>query len=69
MPSGHRHEVYSAQVLGKAVPIPAGEHQLRIYFESDTLKIVKYISVISALMIALFGAIRLRNSPHKSAVL
>ena len=63
---GQEHEVYSAQVLGKAVPIPAGEHQLRIYFDSNTLKTGKYISLISVLIITLLGGIRLRYRHLKS---
>ncbi len=54
---GVEAQVYTAQVLGKAIEIPAGKHRVDVYFDSNTIKsgaIITLLSLIALLAIALF---------------
>lgn len=44
-------QVYTAQVLGKAIEIPAGKHEMRVYFDSHTIKVGAAITVLSLLFL------------------
>ncbi|MEH6588909.1 MAG: hypothetical protein V7746_01565 [Halioglobus sp.] len=59
-------EIYSAQVLGKAILVPAGDHGIRLYFDSPTVKVGALVSITASLIIALtallgFWRMRRRN--------
>ena len=45
--------VHTAQVLGKAVRIPKGQHHIRIWFDSISHKIAGYISLLTAISLIL----------------
>jgi hypothetical protein len=47
--------VFAAQVLGKAVRVPAGNHDLTIEFHSATFRLGAWISLISLVATALFA--------------
>jgi hypothetical protein len=48
--------VYPAQVLGKAIFVPPGEHGIKIYFQSDSFRFGALVSAITALLLLLYGA-------------
>lgn len=47
--------IYPAQVLGKALFIPAGEHRVKIYFQSDSFRLGALVSLATALCLLLYG--------------
>jgi hypothetical protein len=46
--------VYTAQVLGKAVRVPKGQHHIRIWFDSMSHKMGGYISLLTATFLTLY---------------
>ena len=46
--------VYPAQVLGKAIYVPAGKHEVDIFFQSDTFRIGAAISAISLIVLVIY---------------
>jgi hypothetical protein len=50
---GVETRIYSAQVLGKAIFVPAGDHSIELYFDSPTVKIGALISITAGLIIVL----------------
>ncbi|MCX2983302.1 hypothetical protein EYC98_20770 [Halieaceae bacterium IMCC14734] len=55
--SGEAVQVYTAQILGKAVYIPAGSNEVEIYFESKSLKIGFLLAGLTLIGILLTFAI------------
>src|SRR5699024_7115037 len=53
---GSPARVWTAQVLGKAVYVPAGHHKLVVWFESDAFRIGCVISVVTLLIILILLA-------------
>lgn len=45
--------VHTAQVLGKAVRVPKGQHHIRIWFDSMSHKIAGYISLLTTMSLTL----------------
>jgi hypothetical protein len=50
---GHEIPVYSAQILGKAVPVPPGRHQLSIRFRPMSFYIGLTVSLVTVLVTAI----------------
>jgi uncharacterized membrane protein YfhO len=60
--------VFTAQVLGKAVWIPAGRHRLRIWFDSGSYQLGLAITLVScAIAVITFVVLswRSKQSPAK----
>jgi hypothetical protein len=54
-------EVYSAQILGKAVFVPAGHRRVVIYFESQSFKVGSYITIVMLASLFLLFIYRYRK--------
>jgi len=65
---GKETAVYSAQLLGKAVYIPAGKHVLRLMFKPMSFRIGRVVTIISVCVLALLllNQIRRRGIPTRS---
>ena len=48
--------VYPAQVLGKAIFVPPGEHGIKIYFRSDSFRLGALVSALTVLCLLLYCA-------------
>ena len=58
--------VYPAQVLGKAVYVPPGQHNVRIYFQSDAFLVGAIISCLTLVILVLYGAFQISVKRLKS---
>lgn len=54
-------KIYAAQVLGKAIFVPAGKHRLKIYFQSDSFRLGALVSALAIATLVLLGALGLRR--------
>ncbi len=57
---GEETKVFRADYTFRAVPLRAGEHTVRFYFDSDSFKVGLFISVIS--LVAIFGILVVKKS-------
>lgn len=48
--------VYPAQVLGKALFVPAGEHRIKVYFQSDSFRLGALLSGLTVICLLLYGS-------------
>ena len=51
--------VYTAQVLGKAVYVPPGEHGIKIYFRSDSFRLGALVFIVTLVCLLLYGVTHL----------
>jgi hypothetical protein len=49
-------KLYPAQVLGKALFVPAGEHGIKVYFQSDSFRLGALVSGLTVFCLLLYGA-------------
>ena len=55
---GEQVAVYSAQLLGKALPVPAGDHRLELVFEPRSFYIGLALSLVTLLSITGWALLR-----------
>ena len=48
-------EVYPAQVLGKAIFVPPGEHGIKIFFRSDSFRLGAVVSLLAGVCLLLYA--------------
>ena len=64
---GKDAQVFSAQILGKAVKIPKGKHELHIFFRSESFIVGLIVSIASLLLIIGLMAKRMHSNTGKPA--
>ncbi|MEM6579925.1 MAG: hypothetical protein AAF699_01560 [Pseudomonadota bacterium] len=60
--------VYAAQVLGKALYVPPGQHKIEVYFQSDTLRIGMAVSGSAIAILLVFFLVRTFKRVRASAI-
>ncbi|MEM1155954.1 MAG: hypothetical protein AAGI44_17595 [Pseudomonadota bacterium] len=61
-------DVYPAQLLGKALHVPPGQHKIEVYFESNTLRIGTVVSGLSIVILLVFFLVRAFKRVRSSAI-
>jgi hypothetical protein len=64
---GRETPIYPADVLGKAIQVPAGTHEVRFVFRSLTIEIGAAISAVTLALAALLIGLSFRRPPPASA--
>jgi len=55
---GKQTSIYTAQLLGKALYVPAGKHRITVAFESGSILLGATVSAISAMLIGFYFVLR-----------